>query len=63
MSFLSRLHRRRPNPYNGVVRLNLAETVLEATSFERIAIERSDQDWIHCWIEDVRWQGTGAHGT
>jgi hypothetical protein len=37
------------------VRIGLAETDLEEDPFERIKIERTDDDWLHAWVEDRRW--------
>ena len=33
------------------VEINLIGTKSENISFDKIKIERSEDDWIHCWVE------------
>ena len=38
------------------VRINLQDTKKQASSQERIAINRSDNDWIQYWVEKQEFQ-------
>jgi hypothetical protein len=37
--------------------IHIVETSLEASSFDRVRIERTDDDWISCWTEDGFFRG------
>jgi hypothetical protein len=34
-----------------MLRVDLAETELAGRAFDRVEVERSEQDWIHAWVE------------
>jgi len=42
------------------VSVDLERTELTGLSFERMEIERSQQDWVRCWIENGAWKGFGG---
>jgi hypothetical protein len=37
--------------------INLQDTELETKNFERIVIERSENDWLHCFVQDGKFEG------
>lgn len=37
------------------IRVSLTDTGLQSRPFDRIKIERSDDDWVHAWVEDDTW--------
>jgi hypothetical protein len=37
------------------VRISLGGTGLQSRSFERIGIDRSEEDWVRAWVEDAVW--------
>lgn len=39
---------------------DLFETALEEHTFETVAIQRSDADWIHCSVKDHQFVGAGG---
>jgi hypothetical protein len=38
------------------VSVSLLGTDLERANFDRVELQRSDEDWVHAWVEDDRWQ-------
>ena len=42
------------------VRISLADTELQSQRFDRIEIERSDDNWIHAWVEDDAWHAAAG---
>lgn len=34
------------------VQINLIDTALESKPFEKTIIERTDMDWLHCFVEE-----------
>jgi len=46
--------------------ISLTDTVMQDADFEEIEINRTESDWIHCWIDggagshDFEWQGRGG---
>lgn len=42
------------------VRIELAETPLEGRALPRVKRERSEDDWVHCWVEDGVFNGAGG---
>jgi Immunity protein 53 len=45
------------------LQIDLAETSLREKAFERLKVERSEHDWLHCWVEDKQFNaacGSGA---
>jgi hypothetical protein len=38
------------------VQICLAETSLSTKSFDKVEIERSDNDWTHCWIANQTFE-------
>ena len=42
------------------VKIDLTGTYLEIKHFESIKIERSDNDWIHCWVKENKFNGAGG---
>lgn len=45
------------------VRIDVAGTELANSPFERIEIQRDDEnDWMTCWAEDSLFQGTAGPG-
>lgn len=40
--------------------IDIAETPMSNIGFNRVKIEREEQDWIHCWVQE--WQFKGASG-
>jgi len=43
-----------------MVDINLTDTELAEASFEKFENERSEQDWIECWVEDQVFYGAGG---
>jgi hypothetical protein len=39
------------------VEIDLRETALEHGQLERVAIERTEDDWVQCWIENGVFKG------
>lgn len=39
------------------IKIDIAETDLENKIFRRIEIERDNDDWVHCWVEDLVFNG------
>ena len=37
------------------IRIDLAETPVEGKTFDRVEVERADDDWLQAWVEDARW--------
>ena len=42
------------------VKVSLADTNLESRPFERIAVARSDDDWLQAWVEDNVWNAAAG---
>lgn len=42
------------------VQVDLQETPLANQPFEPFKEERSDQDWVHCWVADNVFYGVGG---
>jgi hypothetical protein len=42
------------NPGWGI-RIDLSTTPADARQFNRFEIERAEDDWIHAWVEDHKW--------
>jgi hypothetical protein len=42
------------------VKVSLTDTNLESRPFERIAVERSDDDWLHAWVDDNVWHAAAG---
>jgi|688.fasta_scaffold202750_2 hypothetical protein len=42
------------------LRLSLEETELQGKPFQKIKIDRSEQDWIRCFLEDNIFEGVGG---
>ena len=42
------------------VKVSLTDTNLEARPFERIAVERSGDDWLQAWVEDKVWNAAAG---
>jgi hypothetical protein len=46
--------------------ISLTDTAMQDVDFEEIEINRTESDWIHCWIDggagshDLEWQGRGG---
>ncbi|HEV7734585.1 MAG TPA: immunity 53 family protein [Candidatus Binatia bacterium] len=39
------------------VAVQLEDTAIADLSFERVAIERAPNDWMHCWVENQTFEG------
>jgi len=42
------------------VRIDLRHTQLEGRAFTRMVAERTETDWLNCWVEDGRFNGAGG---
>lgn len=42
------------------LRVDLMGTPLEPRPFSPVNVERSEQDWYHCWVEDQQFHGAGG---
>lgn len=42
------------------VTIDLVETRFEHRLFNRVEINRTEQDWIACWSIDGHWEGMGG---
>ena len=42
------------------IRVSLSGTTLESRPFERIKSERTDEDWLHAWVEDDVWNAAAG---
>ena len=42
--------------------INLSSTGLESAQFEKLQIDRSDEDWLLCEIENELFKGRGGAG-
>jgi hypothetical protein len=48
--------------------ISLTDTSMQDVDFEDIEIERTEEDWIECWIDGsvedryLEWQGRGGSG-
>jgi len=42
------------------VDINIENTEIEEKTFEKLVIEKSENDWIHCCIKDCVFQGRGG---
>ncbi|MBA3722215.1 MAG: immunity 53 family protein [Parachlamydiaceae bacterium] len=42
------------------LRVNIDETELQNKHFDKIVIDRSENDWIQCFIEKRRFDGVGG---
>jgi hypothetical protein len=42
------------------VDIDLAETRLSGKAFDRVRDERTEHDWVHCWIEKDVFKGRGG---
>jgi hypothetical protein len=42
------------------IRINLAETLMSSESFDKVAVNRSEEDWIHCRVVDGVFEGRGG---
>jgi hypothetical protein len=40
--------------------VNVADTQLKGRTFARVQVERSETDWIHCWVEADVFEGAGG---
>jgi|GEM_PF-3749943 len=52
------------NPYKNLrqswrwyITIDLQETQLESKEFNRVAVERSEHDWFHCFLENGQFHG------
>ena len=39
------------------IKINLQETECEGKEFKTKAVERSENDWFHCYVRDGKFQG------
>ena len=39
-----------------MVTINLIQTNLQEKSFEKVAIKRSETDWLQCWAQDAKFK-------
>jgi len=39
------------------IKIDIIYTGLENKSFEKVEIEKNDNDWIHCWVKDLVFLG------
>jgi hypothetical protein len=37
------------------IRISLGGTSLQSRLFERLRIDRSEDDWVHAWVEEGLW--------
>lgn len=48
------------------ITISLTDTAMQDIDFEEVEIDRSDTNWIHCWIDGgaeiryLEWQGRGG---
>lgn len=42
------------------LRISLEETGLQERQFQKIRIDRSEHDWVRCFIEDNMFEGVGG---
>lgn len=42
------------------VQINLIDTNLESKPFKKTIIERTDLDWLHCFVEEQTFKGAGG---
>jgi hypothetical protein len=42
------------------VTVNLEGTELEGRTFDELKHERSESDWIRCWLEEKKFEGVGG---
>jgi Immunity protein 53 len=42
------------------VTVEIEGTALERVAFSRVEIERSEHDWVQCWVQGSKWQGRGG---
>lgn len=42
------------------VKVSLANTNLESRPFERIVVERSEDDWLQAWVENNVWNAAAG---
>jgi len=47
------------NPGWGVD-ISLSDTGLEAEPFQKTVVERTGEDWLHCFVEDQVFKGRGG---
>ena len=40
--------------------VNLEDTKLEFQPFEKVSVERNENDWLYCFIENKRFNGAGG---
>jgi len=43
-----------------MVKIALDNTELEDKPFSKVKLERSENDWVHCWIENGKFEGAGG---
>src|SRR5690242_15068471 len=42
------------------VTVEIGGTLLEKIPFSRVEIERSERDWVQCWVQNTAWQARGG---
>ena len=42
------------------IRISLAHTDLQSRPFERVKIERAEDDWLHAWVEGDAWNAASG---
>jgi len=42
------------------VEIDIEGTPLEGRAYERTKVERTDQDWLHSWLDGVKWHAAGG---
>jgi hypothetical protein len=42
------------------VDINLAETSLSGKKFGKLQQERTEHDWVHCWVDEEVFKGRGG---
>jgi hypothetical protein len=42
------------------VRISIEDTSLVSRPFDRIKVERTDEDWVHAWLENGAWNAAGG---
>jgi hypothetical protein len=40
--------------------IDLTETVLELQPFKTVEVDRNDQDWMRCWVDNGVFKGRGG---
>jgi hypothetical protein len=42
------------------VDINLEDTSLQRKTFHRLEVERNENDWMHCWVDQRVFKGRGG---